>query len=153
MRIMYNGHIIKRRCDYMTEAIGTFGYRLKQLRKQKGMKQEELGEILGVNKATISRYENDKFEINFDSTKKIAEVFGVTTDYLMGIEQNTPIVPVETRTIEEVYRAELMEEINAIIIKNEITEIKALKTIVSSNYSLVDFRDMLLNFEKIRGTK
>jgi transcriptional regulator with XRE-family HTH domain len=65
------------------------GQRIKELRKEKKMTQEELGKILGVSKVSISGYENDTRQPDNESLVKLANFFNVTTDYLLG-ENNTP---------------------------------------------------------------
>lgn len=65
----------------------SFGYRLKQLRTAKKMTQTELGQFLNVTKSSISGYENGTRFPDQESLIKIAEVFGVTTDYLLGKDQ------------------------------------------------------------------
>ena len=61
-----------------------FGERLILLRKEKGITQSELGEQLGVVKSTISVYEAEHSEPNIETLIKMADYFGVTTDYLLG---------------------------------------------------------------------
>ena len=66
----------------------TFGMRLKQLRTEKKMTQTELGKKLNVTKASVSGYENGTRNPDQESLVKIAEIFNVSTDYLLGKEQN-----------------------------------------------------------------
>lgn len=60
------------------------GARLTILRKDKGMSQADLARRLGVNRALISGYERGKFSPSEAQLMKLADVFGVTTDYLLG---------------------------------------------------------------------
>lgn len=64
-----------------------FGDKLKELRKNKNMSQEELGELCGVAKNTISNWENNATQPPFDAIIKISKYFEVTTDYLFGLNQ------------------------------------------------------------------
>ncbi len=64
----------------------TFGLRLKQLRTENKMTQTELGKKLNVTKASISGYENGTRNPDQESLVKIAEIFNVSTDYLLGKE-------------------------------------------------------------------
>ena len=59
--------------------------RLKQLRMEKGLTQEELGNQLGLANNTISRYEKGDREPKIDTWQKLAGFFKVPTEYLMGI--------------------------------------------------------------------
>lgn len=58
--------------------------RIKELREQKHLTQEELAKKINVTKLTISNWENGKHKIKSDELKEIAKVFGVTIDYLVG---------------------------------------------------------------------
>ncbi len=65
-----------------------FGERLKQLREQKGLTQEDLGKRLKLTKANISKYESNKLEPNLETINYLAGFFDVTTDYLLGRTHN-----------------------------------------------------------------
>lgn len=65
-----------------------FGDRLTLLRKEKGITQSELGEQLDVVKSTISLYEAERVEPSMETLIKLADYFGVTTDYLLGRSNN-----------------------------------------------------------------
>ncbi len=64
--------------------MGTFGSRLKHLRKSKKLTQKNLADIFKLAESTISMYERDEREPSFELTNKLADYFGVTTDYLHG---------------------------------------------------------------------
>lgn len=68
--------------------IHLFGDRLKELRTSKNLSQEELSEILDVRKSSISNWETSKATPTFDMLIKIANYFGVTTDFLLGYNIN-----------------------------------------------------------------
>ena len=61
------------------EKIGT---NLKLLRENKGFKQSEVCELVGVERSTWSNYENDKSEPNIFTLCRIAEVFEVPIEWL-----------------------------------------------------------------------
>ena len=61
-----------------------FAERLKQLRLEKQLTQEQLGKILNVRKTTISMYENGKSTPNDEIKLKLCELFNVSMDYLIG---------------------------------------------------------------------
>lgn len=68
----------------------TFGERIQQLRKQRKMSQEELGEKLEVTRQTISKWELDQSTPDLDYIIGISNFFEVTTDYLIkGSEEET----------------------------------------------------------------
>lgn len=58
--------------------------RLKKLRKERGMYQKEVCEKIGIAQNTLSGYENGDRTPSPKIIKKLAELYGVTTDYLMG---------------------------------------------------------------------
>ena len=67
--------------------MNTFGERLKELRKEKNIGQIELAKQLGVGKSIISLWEKNECEPTLSKIVAIANFFGVTTDYLCGIEK------------------------------------------------------------------
>jgi len=62
-----------------------FSKRLKELRKERGLTQEDLSKLSGVSFPTISRYENgQRDEPKLTILKTLANYFDVTLDYLVG---------------------------------------------------------------------
>lgn len=68
-----------------------FGEKLRELRLQKGLTQQQLGTQIGVTKSVISFYELQERMPSPDILVKLASVFHVTTDYLLGIEREKTI--------------------------------------------------------------
>ncbi len=67
-----------------------FHERLKYLRNSKKLTQKELAEKLGLNNtSTISKYESGDATPSFEIIDKIADLFGVSVDYLMGRTDET----------------------------------------------------------------
>ena len=64
----------------------TFGKRLKELRVEKGLSQQMLGELLGFCNQTISFWENGSREPDLDTLISIAHYFDVTLDNLLNEE-------------------------------------------------------------------
>ena len=64
------------------------GYRLKELRKENKMSQADLGKLLGVTKVSISGYEHGTRIPSLEIFETIANVFGTSTDFLLGREVN-----------------------------------------------------------------
>ena len=60
------------------------GSRIRELREERGLTQEELGKILNLTKGNVSKYESSKLEPNIETIKLIANYFKVSTDYLLG---------------------------------------------------------------------
>lgn len=61
--------------------------KLKAVRKQHGYTRRQLAAELGRNYATITKYENGEREPGHTYLVEIAQKFGVTTDYLLGLEE------------------------------------------------------------------
>ena len=60
--------------------------RLKQLRKKKRLTLMNLSKELGLPNSTLSQYENGKRQISIGKAKKLAEYFGVSVGYLLGLD-------------------------------------------------------------------
>ena len=65
------------------------GERLSELRKDAGLTQDQLAEILRINKHSISSYERDKSEPPDVIKIAAAKYFGVSVDYLLGVTSCT----------------------------------------------------------------
>ena len=63
-----------------------FGERLRELRTDKGLSILALGKIVDVSDATVCRWENNLTDVTGESLVKLAKYFGVSTDYLLGLE-------------------------------------------------------------------
>lgn len=59
---------------------------LRETRDRKGLSQQRLADIIGVNRATIRRWETGESKITLNMATKIARALGVTTDYLVARE-------------------------------------------------------------------
>ena len=74
-----------------------FHEKLQELRKQKGLTQEELAERLYVSRTAISKWESGRGYPNIDSLKAIAKFFCVTIDELLSGEELLTIAQEDTR--------------------------------------------------------
>jgi len=63
------------------------GQKIKSLRKTRGMTQDQLGQKLGVQRATISNYEIGRRSPHLTELEKIANILGVSLDYF-GVSTN-----------------------------------------------------------------
>ena len=64
-----------------------FNEKLQELRKQKGLTQEELAEKLYVSRTAISKWESGRGYPNIESLKAIAKLFSVTVDELLSTDE------------------------------------------------------------------
>ena len=60
--------------------------RIKELRLVKGISQVDLAKRLNVSKQSVSNWENDNIQPSIDVLVKLANVFNVSTDYMLGRE-------------------------------------------------------------------
>lgn len=77
-----------------------FNEKLQTLRKQKGLTQEELAEILFVSRTAVSKWESGRGYPSIDSLKAIAKFFSVTIDELLSNDEILTIAEEETKTKE-----------------------------------------------------
>lgn len=79
----------------------TIGKRIAALRREKGLKQDELAEKLGVSAQAVSKWENDQTCPDISLLPLLAKTLGVTVDELLSGKQENPpavqIVPANER--------------------------------------------------------
>lgn len=63
-----------------------FAERLRELRTEKNLSMKDLAKEIGTTDAAISNWENEINEPKISYLKTIALFFGVSTDYLLGLE-------------------------------------------------------------------
>lgn len=71
----------------------TLGQRIQELRKQRGMSQEALGDALGVSRQAVSKWEGDNGIPELDTLIAMSRLFEVTVGQLLGVEE-----PVEQKS-------------------------------------------------------
>ena len=64
-----------------------FSERLRELRKSKGYTQEALAKTIGITPGAIGLYEQDRREPDNDTLIALAEIFGISVDYLLGLDE------------------------------------------------------------------
>ena len=64
----------------------TLGKRIAAHRKRLGLTQDKLAELLGVTAQAVSKWENDQSCPDITTLPKLAEIFGVSTDALLGVQ-------------------------------------------------------------------
>lgn len=79
----------------------TIGKRIMEHRKRMGLTQDQLAEKLGITAQAISKWENDLSCPDIAMLPKLAEIFGISTDALLGMEPR-----------EQVHQAEVVDEEN-----------------------------------------
>lgn len=62
------------------------GQRICELRTANGWSQVDLAKKLGVVKQTVSNWENENIQPSIEMLVRLAKLFNVTTDYLLGLD-------------------------------------------------------------------
>ena len=81
-----------------------FNEKLQELRKQRGLTQEELAEKLYVSRTAISKWESGRGYPNIDSLKAIAKFFSVTVDELLSTDEILTIAEEDNKRKETHFR-------------------------------------------------
>ena len=81
-----------------------FYEKLQELRKQKGLTQEELAQVLFVSRTAVSKWESGRGYPNIDSLKALSKFFSVTIDDLLSGEELLTIAQEDNRKIRSRFR-------------------------------------------------
>ena len=63
-----------------------FSERLKELRQEKNLSLSKLANLTGLSNSSLCRWENSQADIESEQLIILAKFFGVTTDFLLGLE-------------------------------------------------------------------
>lgn len=78
--------------------MSTIGYRIKKLRLERNLTQEEVGNYIGTSKQTLYKYENGIItNIPSDKIEALSKLFDVSPGYIMGweiLKNEPPILPI-----------------------------------------------------------
>ena len=74
---------------------------IKDIRTRKGLTQAEVASALGVSSVVYSRYETGSRQPSIDILIQLADIFGVTVDYLLGRGGNKPVVTTTQKNIDQ----------------------------------------------------
>jgi len=85
--------------------------RLQELRKEKGMTQDDIAKIVNVNRSVISKYESGTVPLTDDTILILANYLGVSSDYLLG-RTGISKTPTKKSPIYDDEALKLMEDIN-----------------------------------------
>lgn len=89
--------------------------RLRELRVNKHLRQEQVAKIIGVTKSTISAYENDLRQPSFEILLKLANLYCVSTDYLLG---RTDTVSIDLTDLTAAEATLVTELVNSMSVRN-----------------------------------
>nr|DAI13178.1 MAG TPA: repressor protein [Caudoviricetes sp.] len=91
-----------------------FGDKLKRLREANNLSQQQLAEKLGMSPSGIGMWEQNRRQPDNETLKKIAQLFDVTTDYLLGNDVNPSD---KNKCLLETISADLSDPINRVLYK------------------------------------
>lgn len=81
-----------------------FNEKLQELRKQKGLTQEELAQALWVSRTAVSKWESGRGYPSIDSLKQIAKFFSITIDELLSGDEILTIAEADRQQTKNRYR-------------------------------------------------
>lgn len=70
-----------------------FSESLKQLRQQKGLRQEDVAKMLGVERPTVANWERGTKQPGLETLVRLSQLFGVSLDELVGVERSATPLP------------------------------------------------------------
>lgn len=83
--------------------------RLKKLRKENDLTQDELSKIIGVNLRTLQKWENGESSIRKKNAEKLAKNFGVSVGYLLGYDTDNVLLDALSKKIADLSPEEFVE--------------------------------------------
>ena len=87
------------------------GINIKRLREDRGIKQSEIADLIGMHRSNYSKIENGQREISIAAVDKIAAYFNITIDELVHMGENVPKeVSMEDKTTVE--QVKLIQELD-----------------------------------------
>lgn len=98
----------------------SLGKTLKELRLSKKLNQSDLAKLLNIDRTTYGKYETGDSSPDYDKLLTLADFFGVSTDYLLGrnndLRSKEPVLIVKEESIEDLpiafFRSSNMADIN-----------------------------------------
>ncbi|NLB34398.1 MAG: helix-turn-helix transcriptional regulator [Elusimicrobia bacterium] len=109
----------------------TLGAKIRTLREEKGLHQEDIGKLFSVSKSAVSLWENDLRTPDSATVAKLADYFNVSTDYLLGrVEEKRLYAKITTEIdpdnpdLEKAYQ-EIGVAINQLLLNGTITDKQA----------------------------
>lgn len=79
-----------------------YSERIKKLRNEKELSQTELGNYLGVSASAVYKWENGKSQPDINSIIKMSKLFGVTTDFIIGADNERINMPKIEKSMREI---------------------------------------------------
>lgn len=113
--------------------LGTINERIKFLRLRHGYTQQEVIKVLGVGKSVYSMYESGERTMSVEVVTKLANLYDVSTDFIIGISNHTKNT--RTSSVEQYLTDTSIESITNMGKSNNIDALRALNTLISDEQS------------------
>lgn len=107
--------------------------RLKELRKDKGLTQADLAKVINTNQSQYGKYENGKTSLSIENSKILADFFGVSIPYLLGLDNNSKIA---NSTIKDTNLLSFLNKSKRIWVKIIFLLLKPLKKLAKNSFQL-----------------
>ena len=125
------------------------GDRLRAIRKEYGLTQQNIADVLGVDRTTYTVYEGGSITPSPATLVKLSQIYNVTVGYLIGVEENHP----ELRKIpEEKQREKLLSSDPISLLKKEEKELMLYFRVLSDaeKHKIIDeMKDLAQRSEKL----
>ncbi|MDB0439811.1 helix-turn-helix domain-containing protein [Clostridioides difficile] len=112
----------------------SLGDRISKLRKELDINQKELATKVGITEASLSRYENNLREPKSEIIVRLAKSLNTSTDYLLGINENTKINREDKLIIESLSISEKTKQLLEKIYSLEEEDREAIEKMIDNAY-------------------
>ncbi|MCC0632997.1 MULTISPECIES: helix-turn-helix domain-containing protein [unclassified Clostridioides] len=112
----------------------SLGDRIAKLRKELDINQKELATKVGITEASLSRYENNLREPKSEIIVRLAKALKTSTDYLLGINENTKINREDKLIIESLSVSEKTKQLLEKIYSLEEEDREAIEKMIDNAY-------------------
>ena len=112
----------------------SLGDRIANLRKELDINQKELATKVGITEASLSRYENNLREPKSEIIVRLAKALETSTDYLLGVNENTKISKEDKLIIENLSVSENTKKLLEKIYSLEKEDREAIEKMIDNAY-------------------
>ncbi|MDE6274933.1 MAG: helix-turn-helix domain-containing protein [Clostridia bacterium] len=77
-----------------------YGQKIRDLRIENKLKQDDLARMLNISQSTITKYEKEQLEPNIIILKKLADIFLCSIDYLVGRESEDAMIVIDSASMQ-----------------------------------------------------
>ncbi|MGS2517582.1 helix-turn-helix domain-containing protein [Clostridioides difficile] len=112
----------------------SLGDRIANLRKELDINQKELATKVGITEASLSRYENNLREPKSEIIVRLAKALETSTDYLLGVNDNTKISKEDKLIIENLSVSEKNKKLLEKIYSLEKEDREAIEKMIDNAY-------------------